>query len=181
MKKLMFVFLLVIPFCKAADPYESWNRAIQNVNMERDWVDLSEKQIAAIPNKLNYPDIHVLVLDRNLLGALPDNLDFLPALEVLNVDDNQIAAIDNLNHPSLFWLTLNSNRITYVNIDIFDRLPGLVYLELKGNYLTKSNVKDLEQRARELKKTERKEIFIEAQDQSLPAGITIKGAHSQIR
>ena len=168
----MFVFLLVIPISKAMehDPDESWNRAVQNVDMERAWVDLSDKRIATIPDGLNYPDLNVLVLDDNLLVALPDNLDLLPLLEVLYVDNNQIVAIDNLKHSRLYKLTLNNNRITYVNPDIFDRLPGLVELELKKNHLTQQNVKALRERAAVLTETgEREKIIIKADNQSLPA------------
>ena len=74
----MLIFLFVIPFCKAADPnesweYESWNRAVQDIPDLKNEVDLqlNDKNIDAIPDNLDFPHLQVLRLNGNDLTAIP--------------------------------------------------------------------------------------------------------------
>ena len=123
----MFIFLLVIPFCKAADPDQSWYQAVQNVTASRPdlqqelYLDLAHKQIPAIPANLN-----------------------LPQLQGLNLGNNQIYAIPaNLALPNLTMLLLHNNHIDYVDPQIINQFPRLNYLHLNKNPLTQKNVDEL--------------------------------------
>ncbi len=123
MKKLMFISLLVIPFCKAADPDQRWYEAVQN---RPDWqqlgiLSLIGKELQAIPGNLIAPNLKELILDCNEIQDIPDNLTL----------------------PNLEELYLANNHIYYVNPQIFHQFPRLNYLHLNQNPLTPENVDDL--------------------------------------
>ncbi len=123
MKKLMFISLLVIPFCKADDPDQSWYQAVQN---KPDWQQ--QRTLSLIGKQIQ---------------AIPDNLDF-HNLEWLHLNDNQIQAIPaNLTAPYLRTLFLGNNSIDYVDPQIINQFPRLNRLELNKNPLTQENVDQL--------------------------------------
>ncbi len=141
----MFIFLLVIPFCKAADPDQSWYDAVQNIP---DWqqqqnLDLAHKQIQAIPANPNLPQLRGLYLTYNQIQAIPGNLT-LPNLQILHLYNNQIQAIPgNLTLPNLQTLYLSHNYLDYVDPQIINQFPRLNFLNLNQNPLTQENVNEL--------------------------------------
>ena len=99
MKKLLFISLFIIPFCKAADPNASWNLAVQNI--------------------ANWQQQEVLYLDGNQIGVIPDNLN-LPLLLRLYLNGNHIEQVDLQifeQFPNLNYLGLNKNPLTPENVD----------------------------------------------------------------
>ena len=74
MKKLIFISLLAIPLCKAADPYESWNHAIQDIPnwQTQETLNLSSKEITAVPDDLQLP---LTILDLNLSNNLIEHFN----------------------------------------------------------------------------------------------------------
>ena len=125
----MFIFLLVIPFCKGADPDESWKKAMQSKSDfdKRFWsLDLSKEEITDLPENLSLSrDVKELDLAENLIRALPE-----------------------LNLPYLELLDLSDNLLDYVNPDIIQQLPRVQVLNLRGNKrLTQENVNALEEKA----------------------------------
>ncbi len=136
MKKIIFISLLVIPFCKAADDansYERWDRAVR------------EKHSNYNRRKLNF--ITNLSLLDSHIPAIPDNPN-LPHLTYLNLRDNQIAAIpEKLNLRKLEYLNLQDNDIESVNPQILQQLPSLRFLYLNKNPLTQANVDKLKEAA----------------------------------
>ena len=129
MKKLMFISLLVIPFCKAADDDGSWNRAMQRLSdvAKQGWyIDLVGKEITALPENLSLsPNVRELNLRANLIQALPENF----------------------NLPNLKLLDLRENQLDYVDPKIIQQLPNLEVLNLDGNPLIE-NFNDTEADAR---------------------------------
>ncbi len=116
MKKLMLISLFAIPLfaiplCKAADPYEGWNLAINDPIMYRLTIlELDNKQIVAIPDNPNLPLVEVLYLTKNQIEYIdPQILQQFPNLEYLNLNENPITQ-ENVNalreataatHPNL--------------------------------------------------------------------------------
>jgi len=151
----MFISLLVIPFCKAADD-ESWNRAVGYNNIENQRaLCLRFKRIDAIPAHLNLPQLQELDLDYNKITAIPHlNLPQLqeltlyyneitaipahlnlPNLQKLNLHrNNKITVIENLNFPKLRELFLAYNEITTIPANL--NLPQLQELVLYNNLIT---------------------------------------------
>ncbi len=173
MKKLIFISLLVIPFCKAADPDQSWHQAVKrppNLDwQQQDSLILDRKRIETIPNNLNLPNLWQLNLNNNLITAIPGNLN-LPRLRSFSLCNNQITSIpdnlnlpnlcsfylsnnritsipDNLNLPRLEHLNLEGNHIDFVSDNIFKQFPNLIFLWLNKNPLTQKNVDQLREAA----------------------------------
>ncbi len=161
MKKLIFVSLLVIPFCKAADPDQTWKEAIekkfqrylQQPDLQKvNTLDLSEKGIEAIPNKLSLASLTVFNLNENELKAIPSNLN-LPQLVKFNLGWNQIegAFPENLELPNLVELNLSWNQISYINPKtLFKQFPSLRFLTLIGNLLTQDNIQQIKKEAEKI-------------------------------
>ena len=124
MKKLIFIFVLVIPICKAADPYASWYQAVQHIP--------------------NWQQEYELFLNNNNIGAIPDNFN-PPKLLRLDLSNNNIAAIpDKFNAPNLELLDLGNNNIQEVNPQrLLVQFPKLSYLDLSDNPLDPDNIQDL--------------------------------------
>ena len=147
MKKFMFIFLLVIPFCKAADVNASWNRAFQSLpDWEREEptvLRLQHQKIETIPGDLDLPNLDILNLCNNQIEAIPANLP--PTLMNLILDHNEIKAIPaNLEHFNLISLSLNFNHIDHVNpARLLQQFPNLLFLDLNGNPLTPNNVQQI--------------------------------------
>ena len=175
MKKLMFISLLIIPFCKAADVPESWKRAIEGIsnNIEQHTslcvmnrqikaipvnlgfphlksLNLKRNQIEAIPEDLNHPGLEEIDLANNQITTVPHNLK-LPLLRTLILDNNLLTAIPrNFKHSRLARLSLKFNQISYVDPQILKQFPKLRFLYLNKNPLSEANVKELEEEALKL-------------------------------
>ncbi len=151
MKKLMFIFLFVIPLCEAADVLDSWQQVVQGIPniQEEQFLYLVNNQITAIPDDLDLAQLISLNLSNNQLAALPANLD-LPILEVLFLSGNQLTALPaNFGLPMLEELYLNQNHIDYVDPQILHQFPILKYLNLSQNSLTQENIEQLRAAARQ--------------------------------
>ncbi len=155
MKKLMLIFLFVIPFCKAADPnesweYASWNRAVQDIPDLKDAevLNLNDEHIDAIPDNLDFPHLKVLSLYENDLTAIPRAFR---NIEMLFLDGNRIEAIpDDLKLSELTSLSLARNFITEVNPKkLLKQFPKLIWLDLRKNQLTIADLEKLLQAVKE--------------------------------
>ncbi len=160
MKKLILISLLVITqyglsgyikaaaeepqqIEEAADPYASWNQAVQNIPNWQQVADLVLwwKRIEAIPADLNLSNLHSLDLLGNNIKAIPD-LTSLINLRQLGLNINQIKAIPALNLPSnLVTLQLNNNKINAIPASL--ELDKLRSLDLSFNHIKKFNPKRL--------------------------------------
>ena len=102
MKRLMFmlIFLLVIPFCKAADPDESWNQAVANMPnwQQLENLDLRSKGITKIPVNLKLPNLMRLNLTGNDIKYVDlEILEGLPNLRLLVLNKNPLTQ-ENINN-----------------------------------------------------------------------------------
>ena len=130
MKRLMLIFLLVIPFCRAADPDESWNQAVASKpnwqQGEELW--LAGRGIKTIPENLKLPNLKTLFLNDNLIETIPKYFDL----------------------PKLKSLLLGRNYISYVDPNILEKLPNLEFLALEYNPITQKNISELKSKADQL-------------------------------
>ncbi len=128
MKKFMFIFLLVIPFCKAADTdNENWNRAVQDPALYNEFcrqLNLSSQGITTIPINPNLPGVQVdhLVLRDNLITTIPNNLrlGLLANLRTLDLSKNWIYRLDPealKQFRRLEMLSLSENPIPKKDVD----------------------------------------------------------------
>ncbi len=176
MKKLIFISLLVIPFCKAADNDENWNYAVQQ--RYPDGIEglvvlkLNHNHIAAIPDNLPQ-QLQLINLKDNEITAIPDNLP--QQLRFLNLEDNHITEIPDNLPQQLKVLRLEGNHITYVDPKILQQLPRLTNLILNKNPLYQKDVDAL----REAAAAAGQGIIIIADDigkQYLPDAVNVKPA-----
>ena len=174
MRKLIFVFLFTIPFCKAAanGPKDSWeNKDKEKAEDFSSWDTAAQKYMIYVLEEQKTEDF--------LCGQTPCFWE-LSELYGMELNNKQITAIsDNLNFPLLNYLNLNDNHIQYVNPQILNQLPQLERLDLNKNPLTPENVAALRQRAATIAAETGRIITIIADDigeQYLPAGISVKGA-----
>ncbi len=132
-KKLMLIYLLVIPICKAAAPDERWYQAVQDIPNWRDtfWLNLIEKQITAIPDGFNPNNLQRLNLSNNKLTTIPANFN-PPNLQILWLQNNQLTTFP-ANLQNLQFLYLDNNRIETIPIDL--NLPHLRKLNLNSNWI----------------------------------------------
>jgi len=133
----MFICLLIIPFCKAANDgeYESWYQAVQDIPnwLEEVTLDLSDRSIKAVPPDLDLLFTRELYLAGNQIAVIP-NFRQSTSLDVLDLGNNQIAAIpDNFNPIYLDDLYLHSNYIKAIPADL--SLNFLKVLDLSGNQI----------------------------------------------
>ena len=123
MKRLMFmlIFLLVIPFCKAADPDESWYQAVADIPnwQEAQELNLTGKAIYSIPEGLNLPYLRHLLLMNNYITDFPEDFTF-PNLMTLFLGNNLIEELD----PAKFTR---------------ERLPNLARLDVSINPISQEN------------------------------------------
>jgi len=150
MKKLIFIFVLVISFCKAADIDVGWLNAVQGIP---DWqqeanLHLNNNNIGAIPDNFNPLNLQLLDLSNNNIVAIPDNFN-PPNLQLLVLSNNNIGAIpDNFNSPDLQYLYLRNNQIEEINPKrLLEQFPNLIYLDLSDNPLHPDNIRDLREEA----------------------------------
>jgi len=146
MKKLIFISLLVMPFCKAADPDQSWHDAVQGIpNLQQHEVlFLNNNQIQAIPANLNLPNLQALHLNNNQIAAIPANFN-PPELRELHLSNNLIQAIpDDLELHELRRLDLSYNDIREVNpARLLEQFPRLEYINLSNNPVYQEYIQDL--------------------------------------
>lgn len=175
MKKLMFIFLLVMPVCKGAvDPYTRWNQAVQAIPNWQQAQDLNlvDQQIEVIPANPDTPNLRSLLLARNRIAAIPDNFN-PPMLTTLGLAHNLIEAIPyDLELHVLRVLDLSYNNIQEVNPErFFQQFPMLMYLNLSGNaQFDLRNIQDLRKAAAKVNR----HITIVVKD-IRPEGQDIKG------
>ncbi|GEQ68273.1 hypothetical protein JCM33374_g1940 [Metschnikowia sp. JCM 33374] len=102
-------------------------------------LDLSKAKVTALPAEFvsKIPHVEKLVLDRNYLVTLPDEIGNLPKLNHLSLFGNNIqnipASIGQLS--SLQYLDLHSNNIESIPSEIWN-LHSLTYLNLSSNILS---------------------------------------------
>ncbi len=175
-QKLIFISLLVIPFCKAADNDENWNYAVQQHYPDgiegHVTLNLDHNHITAIPDNLPQ-QLQLISLVDNEITAIPDNLP--QQLQFLYLMHNHIAEIPDNLPQQLKVLRLEGNHITYVDPKIIQQLPRLTNLILNKNPLYQKNVDAL----REAATAAGQEVIIIADDigkQYLPDAINIKPA-----
>ncbi len=169
MKKFIFISLLVIPFCKAAeepqqieeaaDPYASWRRAtqhlsdadLQSINVEYH-LGLDDREITALPENLNIPYVGELRLQNNLIRALPKEFN-LRRLQLLDLSENELDYVDPAiiqKLPRLRLLNLRGNkRLTQENVDALKEeaaaRTGEYYLRILANSDLPTNIKGSEE------------------------------------
>jgi len=94
----MLISLLIIPFCKAADPDQSWNQAVQHIpNWQQEEVlRLYNNQIVAIPDNFEAPNLQWLLLNKNQIDEInPERLlEQFPHLVYLNLSNNPLHPAD---------------------------------------------------------------------------------------
>lgn len=130
MKKIILLCLAAMPLCQAADhhsfykfdPYENWNDAVQGIDLEEKAavLNLSNKNIMAIPNDFNFRNLGELNLDDNQLTALPETLGrskigflYLSNNQINDKEvDKMIQQIENRHYYYLSQLDLSGNPIT---------------------------------------------------------------------
>ncbi len=175
MKKLIFIFLLAIPLCKAADPYEAWNLAIERTHewQQLDYLNLVSRKLQIVPD-FEHNVVRTLSLNDNLLQEVP-NFQNLPLLEILSLsnnrlqdfpslsnllllkklylDENQIQDIpSNLNLLQVELISLRFNNINQIAEPktLLQQFPNLGKLDLTGNdQLDSRSVQDLRDAATE--------------------------------
>ena len=143
MKKLMLISLFVIPFCKAADPYEHWDDAVKKIHgwEQINWSKVRYLEFAdhgldeiTIPG-FRVPDATYLNLGKNQLEAFPAKVATLTKLRTLLLNNNRIKAIpDNLQLSMLRTLYLSHNDIQgFDHKKLLKQFPNLTHLDLSNN------------------------------------------------
>ncbi len=150
MKKLMFISLLVIPFCKAAQGGHTWNEVVKSIPDYRvaKSLNLDNKGIIAIPELINYPFLEALFLSNNQLETLHD-LIFFYKLKRLYLDHNKLSEIPGtLRLDKLEELYLSNNKFKYIDPNIFKQFPRLKLLDVRNNPLSPENIIQLQEAAK---------------------------------
>lgn len=102
-------------------------------------LDLSKAKITALPAEFvgKIPHVEKLVLDKNYLVTLPNEIGNLPKLSHLSLFGNNIqnipATIGQLS--SLQYLDLHSNNVDSIPLEIWN-LNNLIYLNVSSNILS---------------------------------------------
>ncbi len=168
MKKIILLCLAAISLCQAADPrsydllfhiyddtkdypYASWHEAVQDIPIwqNQDWQNahelrLSGRNITALPENFNFPQLEHLDLNNNELTALPANFN-PPQLISLDLDNNQLVALpENFNPPNLRSLYLDNNNLTALPENF--NPPLLTRLELNGNLISDKEINQMIER-----------------------------------
>ncbi len=97
MKKFMFIFLLIIPFCKATD---SWNQAVEPIGALFGWdnietLNLKGASITELPVNPSLPKLKNLYLNKNQLRDVSPTLfkqflKNLPELRLIDLSNNPL-------------------------------------------------------------------------------------------
>lgn len=103
------------------------------------YINLSKNNLKNLPEKVFAPvsGIEELDLSYNLLSELSSDLFNGTALSILHLKYNAFTEDLHFGLESLQQLDLSYNSITHVHHSMFDRMPGLTNLNLKGNGIKK--------------------------------------------
>ncbi len=133
MKKILFTFLLVIPFCKAAEVSKdsSWFNATQTIEghdlnpMLMETLNLYNTRIESIPRNIQSSKLRWLYLNENNIHSIEPHqlLKQFPKLEELDLSENPISQDDVNNlitkaketHPNLKIIANHLHR--YISDD----------------------------------------------------------------
>ena len=140
MIKLIFISLLITPFCKTADNLESWNLAVQAYLEYKNCLSL--KQVTCL--NLSYVPGYY---HPTRISSLPNTLNHLSHLVELFLADNLLTKFPLSKDPKLSKLEkldLSRNQISYFDPQILQQLPELIHLSLNRNPITKEEVEKLE-------------------------------------
>ena len=150
MKKIMFTSLiLTIPFlCRSADDeVDSWYRAVEGiVNLDQqEELDLSNKQIKALPDNLDTSRLVELYLHNNLLRVLPSQLDF-SSPQILFLSYNRLINLPDVSFPELIGLDLTHNEIMFGDVNtLLEHFPKLKWLNLGQNPIIAEDIEVLKE------------------------------------
>jgi len=100
---------------------------------------LLNNEISVIENgAFDLPNLEDIMLGGNkLIAFTQEALGTSQSLELLYLVENQITEIPRLSLENLRSLTIQSNKITQIEDDIFTNTPKLNSIELQGNLITK--------------------------------------------
>lgn len=103
------------------------------------YINLSKNNLQKLPEKVfaSVSGIEELDLSYNLLSELPANIFNGTALSILHLKYNTFTGNLDFGIKKLQQLDLSFNSITHVHHSMFDRMPGLTNLNLKGNGISK--------------------------------------------
>lgn len=96
-----------------------------------------------ISSEINLPSLHLLTLKLNKLQSIPENINHLNGLQIIELQWNEIAHIDMTafnGMNNLRRLYLDGNPIATVTPDCIIHLPMLEYFDLSGKLMKKFNV-----------------------------------------
>ncbi len=136
---VLFIFLIGVPFCKAADA----GKKKPLINLPDVELFHSEKGIDTVLDCIAYPRLKAPCLSRNNISSFPGNLGSLfPVLVELYLDNNRMSTIPG-KLPTLKILSLRNNNITTIVNDL--NLPNLEHLDLTHNLIQTVEPQQLEQ------------------------------------
>ncbi|EDW02087.1 uncharacterized protein LOC6560515 [Drosophila grimshawi] len=103
------------------------------------YINLSQNNLQKIPEKVfaTVDTIEELDLSYNSLKELPATVFSGTALSILHLKYNTFTGDLHFGIKELQQLDLSFNSITHVHHTMFDKMPGLTNLNLKGNGITK--------------------------------------------
>lgn len=103
------------------------------------YINLSKNNLQKLPEKVfsSVGTIEELDLSYNSLSELPSMIFNGTALSILHLKYNAFTGDLHFGIKDLQQLDLSYNSITHVHHSMFDRMPGLTNLNLKGNGITK--------------------------------------------
>ncbi|XP_034105289.1 uncharacterized protein LOC117568619 [Drosophila albomicans] len=103
------------------------------------YINLSQNNLQKIPEKLfeSVDTIEELDLSYNSLKELPANLFNGTSMSILHLKYNTFTGDLHFGIKELQQVDLSFNSIVHVRHSMFDKMPGLTNLNLKGNGITK--------------------------------------------
>ncbi|KAH8300145.1 hypothetical protein KR044_010517, partial [Drosophila immigrans] len=103
------------------------------------YINLSQNNLQKIPEKLfeTVQTIEELDLSYNSLKELPANIFNGTSLSILHLKYNTFTGDLHFGIKDLQQVDLSFNSIVHVHHSMFDKMPGLTNLNLKGNGITK--------------------------------------------
>lgn len=103
------------------------------------YINLSQNNLQKIPEKVfaSVETIEELDLSYNSLKELPATVFNGTSLSILHLKYNTFAGDLHFGVPELQQLDLSFNSIVHVHHSMFEKMPGLTNLNLKGNGITK--------------------------------------------
>ncbi|KAJ6644277.1 Leucine-rich repeat-containing protein 15, partial [Pseudolycoriella hygida] len=103
------------------------------------YINLADNQLKNLPADIfdKVETIEELDLSSNAIENLPSNIFKNTSLTILSLRYNQISSELKFGTSNIQKLDLSYNKITHVNNNMFDSMPGLTTLVLKGNSIRK--------------------------------------------